>query len=259
MRAGLPHGEVARCGRVDAVAPTPATAGARAGPAACTWRRPCWRSPATGSPPSPPTARCSPTPTSTGPPSCSPTATRAPPAACSPSATGRPPSTTPARPPGCSTAGPAGARETAALSAARPRPAPTSGPTPLTPRAREVATLLAEAAQRRDRPRSTISTRPLVHVFQLPPSSTYSYEAPPGRPHRPAPPASTGLQPLDSPSPKRLPATHELQRFGSPRWRLMRPYTSLNSAREELLEATAGSPRAAASTSSRWRNPGDDR
>jgi Bacterial regulatory proteins, luxR family len=37
------------------------------------------------------------------------TATRAPPAACSPSATSRPPSTTPARPPACWSAGPAGA------------------------------------------------------------------------------------------------------------------------------------------------------
>jgi hypothetical protein len=129
--------------------------------------RPSWRPRATRPPPWTPTGRCSTTTSSTGPRSCWPTATRAPPAACSPLATRRAPPATPAGPPACSTAGPAGAATRS----------PPSSPRPL---------------QRRDRP-------PPLHLHQdrLGPRLQHPGQAQHdlphrgrhlGRPHGPGPP-----------------------------------------------------------------------
>jgi DNA-binding CsgD family transcriptional regulator len=109
------------------------------------------------------------TPTSTGPPTCWPTATRAPPAACSPSATSRPPSTTPARPPACWSAGPAGPATRpppSCAASATALPQPTARAT--SPREREVAALLAGLSNGEIARRLDISTKTAsVHVSNI--------------------------------------------------------------------------------------------
>jgi DNA-binding CsgD family transcriptional regulator len=165
--AGLRSGEARSL--LSAVDPATTAGRARAGPAGCTKRRPSWRPRATRPPPWPPTARCWTTPTSTGPPTCWPTATRAPPTACSPSATSRPPSTTPARPPACWSAGPAGPATRpppSCAASATALPQPTARAT--SPREREVAALLAGLSNGEIARRLDISTKTAsVHVSNI--------------------------------------------------------------------------------------------